>query len=67
MVATMFTFEDEFGFEEELRGKSVAIDAITAIRQGRYDDAITALEREFLPQWEDVEDCRKAYKEAMGR
>lgn len=63
----MFTWEDEFGFEEELRGKSAAVNAITAIRQGRHEDAITILEREFLPMWEDVADCETAYREAMGR
>lgn len=62
----MFTFEDEFGYEEELRGKSAAVDAINAIRRGDTTEAVTILEREFLPQWEDVEDCRKAYKEAMA-
>lgn len=63
----MFFFEDEFGFDEELRGKTAAIDAINQIRRGDYTDAITTLEREFLPQWEDVSDCEAAYKEVMGR
>lgn len=52
----MFFFEDEFGFEEELRGKSAAVDAINAIRRGDTTEAVTILEREFLPQWEDVAD-----------
>lgn len=63
----MFTWEDEFGGEHEIYGKAAAVEAITAIRQGRYSDAVTALEREFLPQWEDVADCEAAYREAMGR
>lgn len=62
----MFTFEDEFGFEEELRGKTAAVDAINAIRRGDTAEAITILEREFLPQWEDVADCEAAYREAMA-
>lgn len=62
----MFTFEDEFGHEEELRGKTAAVDAINAIRRGAYVDAITILEREFLPQWEDIADCETAYREAMA-
>lgn len=63
----MFIYEDEFGFEEELRGKTAAVDAINAIRRGEYIDAITILERELLPHWEDVADCEAAYKQAMGR
>ncbi|MFC3206847.1 hypothetical protein [Aquamicrobium soli] len=63
----MFIFEDEFGFDEELRGKTAAVNAINAIRRGDATDAITILEREFLPQWEDIADCETAYREAMGR
>lgn len=67
--------EDALNAAESLRergsdgdgGKAAALDAINAIRQGRYDDAVTLLEREFLPYWEDVADCEAAYREAMGR
>ena len=58
----MFTWEDEFGNEIELRGKSAAVQAINEIRRGAYADAITTLEREFLPQWEDKADCEVAYQ-----
>lgn len=49
------------------QAKHAAIDAINAIRQGRYDDAVTMLEREFLPKWTDRAACDAAYREAMGR
>ncbi len=62
----MFMLEDEFGNEEELRGKTAAVDAIVAIKRGAYTDAITILEREFLPTWEDISDCETAYRKAFG-
>lgn len=46
-------------------GKTAAIDAINKIRRGDYADAITTLEREFLPKWNDRADCAAAYREAM--
>jgi len=49
------------------QAKHIAVDAINAIRQGRYDDAVTMLEREFLPKWTDRAACDAAYREAMGR
>jgi len=49
------------------QAKHIAVDAINAIRQGRYDDAVTMLEREFLPKWTDRAACEAAYREAMGR
>ncbi|MBZ9984965.1 hypothetical protein LB521_27915 [Mesorhizobium sp. BR-1-1-8] len=62
----MFFWEDEFGNEEELRGKTAAVDAINAIRRGSYADAITILEREFLPQWEDIADCETAHRKMFA-
>jgi len=47
--------------------RAAAVGAITAIRQGRYDDAVTTLEREFLPKWSDKISCQLAYLNAMGR
>lgn len=47
-------------------GKRAAIDAINKIRRGDYADAITALEREFLPKWDDRADCAAAYREAAA-
>lgn len=49
------------------QAKNVVVDAITAIRQSKYDDAITMLEREFLPKWKDRAACDAAYREVMGR
>lgn len=46
--------------------KAAAVDAINAIRGGRYNDAITALERQFLPKWRDVDACQRAYREAFA-
>lgn len=45
--------------------KGAAIDAINQIRRGEYADAITTLEREFLPKWEDTASCAAAYRTAM--
>jgi len=59
----MFSWEDEFGNEHELREKTAAVEAINQIRCGEYDAAITTLEREFLPLWEDMADCEAAYRE----
>ena len=42
------------------------VDAITAIRQRRYDDAITTPEREFLPKWADKADCLADYNRAVA-
>lgn len=39
--------------------------AINEIRRGAYDGAITTLEREFLPYYEDVAACEAAYRKAM--
>lgn len=46
--------------------RTAAIDAINKIRRGDYADAITTLEREFLPKWNDRADCAAAYREAMA-
>jgi hypothetical protein len=52
---------------EEGGGKQAVVVAITEIRAGRMADAITTLEREFLPKWADRADCQVAYDRAMGR
>ncbi|MBZ9659813.1 hypothetical protein LB523_12225 [Mesorhizobium sp. ESP-6-4] len=62
----MFSWEDEFGNEHQLREKTAAVDAINAIRRGDTVEAITILEREFLPQWEDVADCEEAYRKVRA-
>lgn len=60
-------FDLEQWAEDDESARQAAIDAINQIRRGEYAEAITTLEREFLPQWEDISDCDAAYKEAMGR
>lgn len=52
---------------EDSENRDDAIEAINQIRRGQYVDAITTLERHFLPHWEDVAECEAAYREAMGR
>jgi hypothetical protein len=32
-----------------------------AIREGRLDDALTAIERVMFPKWKDVGACEKSY------
>jgi len=54
----------EDGYDQDAR--QAAIDAISMIRRGAYDDAIITIQREFLPKWADQADCEAAYKEAMG-
>lgn len=51
---------------EEAAGKRAAIDAINKIRRGDYADAITTLEREFLPKWSDRTDCAADYRNVMA-
>lgn len=46
--------------------KQIVIDAINQIRRGDYVDAITTLEREFLPKWQSTEGCLAAYAKATG-
>lgn len=48
------------------RQRDVAITTINAIRAGRLVDAVTELEREFLPKWKDCADCEAAYRVAMA-
>lgn len=48
-------------------GKQAAVKAINEIRAGLLADAITTLEHEFLPRWNDKADCEAAYRAAMGR
>jgi len=52
---------------EESENRAAAIEAINQIRRGAYVDAITTLERHFLPMWDDAAECEAAYREAMGR
>lgn len=42
-------------------GKQAVVTAINQIRAGRLADAITTLEREFLPKWPDRDACLSAY------
>lgn len=42
--------------------KEAATQAINEIRRGAYVDAITTLEREFLPKWADKVECDAQYK-----
>lgn len=46
--------------------RNVVVSAVTAIRQGRHDEAILALERYFLPRWADKAECEMAYRSAMA-
>ena len=50
--------------QDESNGKAAALDAIAQIRRGEYSNAITTLEREFLPKWQSTEACRTAYRKA---
>lgn len=50
---------------EDSENRAVAIEAINQIRRGAYTDAITTLERHFLPRWEDAAERQVAYREAM--
>jgi Flp pilus assembly protein TadD len=52
------------GSEEVGGGKQAAIDAINQIRRGDYANAITTLEREFLPKWQSTGACREAYRKS---
>lgn len=52
------------GVTDEAR--SVVTSAIAAIRQGRHDDAALALERHFLPRWQDKAACEAAYRQSMS-
>lgn len=47
---------------EEGSGKAAALKAIDEIRRGDHAEAITTLEREFLPKWQSTEGCRAAYE-----
>ena len=35
------------------------IDAINQIRRGDYAEAITTLEREFMPKWQSTQHCER--------
>jgi hypothetical protein len=55
---------DDSGYDEDAR--TAAIEAINQIRRGATDDAVTTLERHFLPKWGDADDARRAYNATMG-
>lgn len=46
---------------DDIGPRQAAIKAINEIRAGRLADAITTLEREFLPKWPDRDACLAAY------
>lgn len=46
-------------------GREVVVDAINQIRRGEAADAITTLERAFLPKWQDSAMALSAYNRAM--
>ncbi|WP_019999029.1 hypothetical protein [Aureimonas ureilytica] len=46
--------------------KEAAIEAIGHIRRGDLVDAITILERTFLPKWSDKSDAEAAFKAHGG-
>lgn len=49
-------------------GRKAVIDAIAQIRRGEHTNAITTLEREFMPKWQSTEACRFAYESSqVGR
>lgn len=61
--------DDEISAELVKRGtsngaKAAVHDAIAQIRRGEHSNAITTLEREFLPKWQSTEACRHAYEAA---
>lgn len=59
--------DDELAEELANRGtssgaKDAARRAIDEIRRGEHANAITTLERDFLPKWQSTEQCRAAYE-----
>ena len=50
---------------DEIEGHHAALDAINQIRRGDYGEAITTLEREFLPKFARSTDAELAYRRAM--
>jgi Flp pilus assembly protein TadD len=50
---------------EEHDSRAAAVTAINQIRSGDYNDAITTLEREFLPKWSDRAECDAEYRLVM--
>jgi len=63
--------EDTLELADAIRGatpdsRHVAIDVINQIRRGDYADAITTLEREFMPKWTSVDACREAVAKAKS-
>lgn len=53
------------GGESDGGGKVAVMDAIAQIRRGEHSNAITTLEREFLPKWQSTEACRFAYMQSV--
>jgi hypothetical protein len=49
---------------EANNGKTAALEAIAQIRRGEHSNAITTLEREFLPKWQSTEACHDAYRKS---
>lgn len=48
-------------FSDKDGSKRAAVEAINQVRRGEYADAITTLEREFLPKWRDRDACNREY------
>lgn len=53
-------------FAKNSPGKDAALTAIAQIRRGDLIDAITTLEREFMPKWGSPAGAVVAYSKAMG-
>lgn len=51
---------------DDCDAQAAAIDAINQIRRGEYAEAITTLEREFLPKWSSRAECEVAYRREMA-
>lgn len=51
---------------DDCDSQAAALDAINQIRRGEYAEAITTLEREFLPKWTSRADCEAEYRKATG-
>jgi len=57
---------DDLDDDDEWAAREAAVDAINDIRRGAYDDAITTLERAFMPKWMSKSECEDAYREAVA-
>lgn len=63
----MWEDDDDYEDIDCYEAAQAAADAICAIRRGDNNNAVTILERAFMPKWASVQDCEAAYREAMGR